>query len=63
MGIACSSEKNQNQNKSQKTINKIKTQAPEQIKNSLKDDDSKNVPEVNNEQKKDQQAPDKIVKK
>ena len=63
MGTACSSEKNQKQNKSQKTINKIKTQAPEQIKNSLKDDDSKNVPEVNNEQKKDQQAPDKIIKK
>ena len=61
MGAACSNEKNQNKNQKQTKIDKKKTQGQNvsDKKNSLKDDDSKNIPEINNEQKKEQQTPKK----
>jgi calcium-dependent protein kinase len=60
MGISCSSDKKNNK----KQIYKKKTQNPNLMdKNSLKDEDTKSVSKLSNEQKKEQQFPDKPNKR
>jgi hypothetical protein len=60
MGISCSNEKKNNK----KQIDKKKTQNPNLMdKNSLKDEDTKSVSKLSNEQKKEQQFPDKPNKR
>ena len=60
MGISCSSGNKNNK----KQIDKKKTQNPNLMdKNSLKDEDTKSVSKLSNEQKKEQQFPDKPNKR